>query len=244
MTMHLSPTSSDPERYLARTGRRPVVHLEHLGVLGPHLLLAHGVWLDDDEIELVLEQPHRHRLLPVGVPPPRPGRHAGGPPRRDRRARRAGRARLRRVERRRRRRHPARRGGRRRHRPRHPHRPRAVRRAPGVRAGDHRRRRGDRHGRPHRLARARQAGRHRRPPRRRLGLDAARRRRAATRVGHRRAVGPRRRSSPAGRWCATVAASPSTPTHCGSEAAGAHSATCSARAGITVPHRWPQIDAR
>ncbi|MGH9272242.1 MAG: amidohydrolase family protein [Ilumatobacteraceae bacterium] len=55
MTMHLSPTSSDPERYLARTGRRPVVHLHHLGVLGRHLLLAHGVWFDDDELDLVLE---------------------------------------------------------------------------------------------------------------------------------------------------------------------------------------------
>jgi 5-methylthioadenosine/S-adenosylhomocysteine deaminase len=54
MTMHLSPTSSDPERYLARTGRRPVAHLAALGVLGPYLLLAHGVWLDDDEVELVL----------------------------------------------------------------------------------------------------------------------------------------------------------------------------------------------
>lgn len=54
MTMHLSPTSSDPERYLARSGRRPVAHLDHLGVLGPHLLLAHGVWLDESEIELVL----------------------------------------------------------------------------------------------------------------------------------------------------------------------------------------------
>lgn len=54
MTMHLSPTSSDPERYLARTGRRPVVHLDHLGVLGSHLVLSHGVWFDDDEIDLVL----------------------------------------------------------------------------------------------------------------------------------------------------------------------------------------------
>lgn len=54
MTMHLSPTSSDPERYLERTGRRPVVHLDALGVLGPHLLLAHGVWLDDDEVDLVV----------------------------------------------------------------------------------------------------------------------------------------------------------------------------------------------
>ena len=54
MTMHLSPTSSDPEMYLARYGRRPVVHLDALGVLGRHLLLAHGVWFDDEEVELVL----------------------------------------------------------------------------------------------------------------------------------------------------------------------------------------------
>lgn len=55
LTMHMSPTSSDPEQYLARTGRRPLVHLEHLGVLGPHLLVAHGVWLDDAEVDLLLE---------------------------------------------------------------------------------------------------------------------------------------------------------------------------------------------
>lgn len=54
MTMHLSPTASDPERYLERTGNRPVTHLGDLGVLGDHLLIGHGVWLDDDEIELVL----------------------------------------------------------------------------------------------------------------------------------------------------------------------------------------------
>lgn len=55
MTMHLSPTSSDPERYLERTGKRPAVHLHDLGVLGPHLLLGHGVWLDDAEVDLVLD---------------------------------------------------------------------------------------------------------------------------------------------------------------------------------------------
>jgi 5-methylthioadenosine/S-adenosylhomocysteine deaminase len=54
MTMHLSPTSSDPERYLERTGKRPVAHLADLDVLGEHLLLGHGVWLDDDEVERVL----------------------------------------------------------------------------------------------------------------------------------------------------------------------------------------------
>lgn len=54
MTMHMSPTSSDPVAYRARTGRDPLVHLEALGVLGPHLLLAHGVWLSDAEVDLVV----------------------------------------------------------------------------------------------------------------------------------------------------------------------------------------------
>lgn len=52
MTMHISPTSNDPAAYLARTGVRPLVHLDRLGVLGEHLLLAHAVWLDDDEVAL------------------------------------------------------------------------------------------------------------------------------------------------------------------------------------------------
>ncbi len=81
MTMHLSPTSSDPERYLERTGRRPVAHLGHLGALGPHLLLAHGVWLDDEEVDLVLASgtaiaycPWAYLRLGQGVT--RMGRHA------------------------------------------------------------------------------------------------------------------------------------------------------------------------
>jgi 5-methylthioadenosine/S-adenosylhomocysteine deaminase len=81
MTMHLSPTSSDPDAYLARTGRRPVAHLARLGVLGHHLLLAHGVWFDDEEVELVLESatavaycPWAYLRLGQGVT--RVGRHA------------------------------------------------------------------------------------------------------------------------------------------------------------------------
>ena len=81
LTMHMSPTSSDPEAYLARTGRRPIVHLADLGVLGPHLLLAHGVWLDDDEMEAILASrsavaycPWAYLRLGQGVS--RAGRHA------------------------------------------------------------------------------------------------------------------------------------------------------------------------
>ncbi|MCY3951575.1 MAG: amidohydrolase family protein [bacterium] len=54
MTMHISPTSADPESYLRQRGARPLVHFDRLGILGRHLLLAHGVWLDDNEVELVL----------------------------------------------------------------------------------------------------------------------------------------------------------------------------------------------
>jgi 5-methylthioadenosine/S-adenosylhomocysteine deaminase len=81
MTMHLSPTSSDPDEYLARFGERPVVHLDRLGVLGRHLLLAHGVWFDDVEVELVLATgtavaycPWAYLRLGQGVS--RAGRHA------------------------------------------------------------------------------------------------------------------------------------------------------------------------
>jgi 5-methylthioadenosine/S-adenosylhomocysteine deaminase len=54
LTFHLSPTDSDPASYLQRTGQRPLVHLDRLGALGPHVLLAHGVHLDDDEVDVVL----------------------------------------------------------------------------------------------------------------------------------------------------------------------------------------------
>jgi 5-methylthioadenosine/S-adenosylhomocysteine deaminase len=55
LTFHMSPTSSDPELYGSRHGRRPLRHLADLGVLGSHVLVAHAVWLDDEEVALVLE---------------------------------------------------------------------------------------------------------------------------------------------------------------------------------------------
>ncbi len=64
LTFHLSPSPADPERYLARTGRRPVVHLAELGVLGPELLIAHAVHLDDQEVNLLVE----HRVAVAACP--------------------------------------------------------------------------------------------------------------------------------------------------------------------------------
>ncbi len=54
LTFHISPSSGDSTSYLARTGKRPLVHLGDLGVLGDHVVLAHAVHLDDDEVERVL----------------------------------------------------------------------------------------------------------------------------------------------------------------------------------------------
>ncbi len=55
LTFHLSPTTGDVDAYLERTGRRPVVHLAELGVLGREVLIAHGVHLDDAEVGLLVE---------------------------------------------------------------------------------------------------------------------------------------------------------------------------------------------
>ncbi len=56
ITFHLSPGAGDAVSYLARTGARPAVHLDRLGALGPHVLLAHAVHLDDSELEVVLDR--------------------------------------------------------------------------------------------------------------------------------------------------------------------------------------------
>ncbi|MFF5261943.1 amidohydrolase family protein [Actinomadura viridis] len=54
LTFHMSPGPGDAEAYLERTGARPLVHLNRLGVLGPRVLLGHAVWLDDAEVDAVL----------------------------------------------------------------------------------------------------------------------------------------------------------------------------------------------
>lgn len=54
LTFHLSPSDADAAAYLDRTGKRPAVHLAELGALGPHVLIGHGVHLDDAEVDVVV----------------------------------------------------------------------------------------------------------------------------------------------------------------------------------------------
>ncbi len=55
VTWHLSPGPGDVAAYQRRSRRRPVLHLRDLGALGPRLLLGHAVWLDDAEVDAILE---------------------------------------------------------------------------------------------------------------------------------------------------------------------------------------------
>ena len=54
--IHLSETEGEVRDCLAAHGVRPAPYLDRIGVLTPRVILAHGVWLDDDELELVGER--------------------------------------------------------------------------------------------------------------------------------------------------------------------------------------------
>lgn len=54
LTFHISPSTSDIDSYMARAGQRPLAHLDSLGVLGPHVVLAHAVHIDNDELDRIL----------------------------------------------------------------------------------------------------------------------------------------------------------------------------------------------
>ncbi|HZA90701.1 MAG TPA: amidohydrolase, partial [Solirubrobacterales bacterium] len=54
--IHLSETEQEVDDCVAAHGARPAAYLDRLGVLGPRTLLAHGVWLDDAELDLIAER--------------------------------------------------------------------------------------------------------------------------------------------------------------------------------------------
>ncbi|MFI4933729.1 MAG: amidohydrolase family protein [Caulobacterales bacterium] len=54
VTAHMSPRDSDPEWFLATYGRRPLEHLEDLGVLGPNVALTHLAQIDRAELAILV----------------------------------------------------------------------------------------------------------------------------------------------------------------------------------------------
>lgn len=51
--LHLSETEGEVEECIRKYGVRPVKYLEQLGILSPRLILAHVVWVDDEEMDLL-----------------------------------------------------------------------------------------------------------------------------------------------------------------------------------------------
>ena len=54
--IHLSETEKEVLDCVSEHGLRPAPYLDRLGLLGPRTVLAHGVWLDDEELALVAER--------------------------------------------------------------------------------------------------------------------------------------------------------------------------------------------
>jgi 5-methylthioadenosine/S-adenosylhomocysteine deaminase len=54
--IHLSETEHEVSDCIEQHGVRPAFHLDRAGLLGPNTILAHGVYLDREELELIRER--------------------------------------------------------------------------------------------------------------------------------------------------------------------------------------------
>jgi 5-methylthioadenosine/S-adenosylhomocysteine deaminase len=85
--IHLSETENEVRACLEKHGVRPAEHLDRAGLLGPDTLLAHCVWLDDHERELIaasgatiVTNPNANMKLAVGGTFDLPAASAAGIP--------------------------------------------------------------------------------------------------------------------------------------------------------------------
>ncbi len=83
--IHLSETEKEVQDCLAEHGERPAFYLDRLGLLSARTVLAHGVWLDPDELALVAERgatvvtnPVANMKLAVGGVFPHPAARSAG----------------------------------------------------------------------------------------------------------------------------------------------------------------------
>ena len=54
--IHLAETEDEVKQCLEQHGLRPAAYLDRLGVLNERTILAHGVWLDEEELALISER--------------------------------------------------------------------------------------------------------------------------------------------------------------------------------------------
>ncbi|MDX6625676.1 MAG: 5-methylthioadenosine/S-adenosylhomocysteine deaminase [Solirubrobacterales bacterium] len=83
--IHLSETADEVEGCLGAHGVRPAAYLDRLGMLNERTVLAHGVWLDPEELALIGERgatvvtnPVANMKLAVGGVFPHPAARAAG----------------------------------------------------------------------------------------------------------------------------------------------------------------------
>jgi 5-methylthioadenosine/S-adenosylhomocysteine deaminase len=83
--IHLSETEAEVQDCLAAHGARPAFYLDRLGLLSERTVLAHGVWLDPEELALIAERgatvvsnPVANMKLAVGGVFPYPAARAAG----------------------------------------------------------------------------------------------------------------------------------------------------------------------
>lgn len=76
LIIHVAETLSEVEEVLSKYGRKPVEHLDDLGLLGPHLIADHCVHLDESEMERlvhhsvkVIHNPESNMKLASGICP-------------------------------------------------------------------------------------------------------------------------------------------------------------------------------
>jgi 5-methylthioadenosine/S-adenosylhomocysteine deaminase len=74
LQVHLSETEEEVAEVIRRTGKRPVLHLHHLGLLNQSLIAVHAVHLEDEEIDLlarskvgIVHSPESNMKLASGV---------------------------------------------------------------------------------------------------------------------------------------------------------------------------------
>ena len=53
--LHLSETYTEWKECVAKYGKTPVRYLKDLGVLGPNLILAHSLWMDSEELQILAD---------------------------------------------------------------------------------------------------------------------------------------------------------------------------------------------